>query len=84
MNWLRRAFINSTPSWVNSGSFQVARGEPGSLAATLNKDGTASSPISRTRRSGSTSICQSRSVTLFHWELIALLYSVTSCALSRS
>jgi hypothetical protein len=72
MNWLRLALKNSIPSWEYSFSLHKASGDPGSRPASRV---TASNGLScsATRRSGSTSIDQSRSVTLLHCEAIALL-----------
>ena len=72
MNCERLALKSSIPSCVYSFSVQVAIGEPGSVPATR---ATASSGLSCsvTSRSGSTSVDQSRSVTLFHCDPIALL-----------
>ena len=72
MNCERFALNISIPSCEYSFSVHVAMGEPGSVPATR---ATASSGLScsATSRSGSTSMDQSRSVTLFHCEPMALL-----------
>ena len=71
MNWLSWALKLSTPSAVSSLSPQFPIGEPStSRAAAVS---CMSGVLLSTRPSGSTSVSQSSSVTLFHCELIALL-----------
>jgi hypothetical protein len=71
MNWLRLAFSVSTPNAVSSRSPHEAIGDPGTCVAAR-----ASCRIGAwlwwTRASGSTSVAQSRSVTLFHCDPLAL------------
>jgi hypothetical protein len=72
MNWLRLALKNSIPSWAYSFSLHAASGDPGSCPASRVSASRGLS-CSATTRSGSTSIDQSRSVTLLHCEPMALL-----------
>ena len=71
MNWLSWALRLSTPRAVSSLSPQFAIGDPStSRAAAVS---CMSGVVLSTSCSGSTSVAQSSSVTLFHCDAIALL-----------
>ncbi len=74
MNWLSWALSDSIPRAVISFSPQLLKGEPGTSRAAL---ATATVLVGAaevaSKRSGSTSVAQSRSVTELHWESMALL-----------
>ncbi len=71
MNWLRRQLMLSTPSSVHSLSPKFLSGDSGCSTTHWNGPAAFEPCRSLMMRSGSTSIDQSRSVSPFHWEVLA-------------